>query len=245
MRVVGGTINLVVIVVQAGDVGTGELGDLAGRTADTAADIEDLHSLLDANAVGKIVLVTGDGLLERLAMGKAAEMERLSPSVLVQISGEIVVASQERSETSSTDNETQSRVHATYCLVKVAYSAVRACGPEVSDGANMSHSQVSQVLLLHVTYRTLLSSLVLGGLVVPVLEILVDGSLLRIVALGEHGGNATAGLGGLAMQGLVEGGVASFVLALESRTGGDHVEGLGSFRTDQGRKKYKERALSS
>jgi hypothetical protein len=227
-------------------VGTGELGDLAGRTADTAADIEDLHSLLDANAVGKIVLVTGDGLMERLAMGKAAEMERLSPSVLVQISGEIVVASQERSETSSADNETQSRVHATYCLVKVAYPAVRVCKPEVSDGRSqhMPHSQVSQVLS-SCTYRTLLSSLILGRLVVPVLEVLVDGSLLRIVALGEHGGNATTSLGGLAMQGLVEGGVASFVLALESRTGGDHVEILGSFRTDQGRKKYKERALKS
>lgn len=86
------------------------------------------------------------------------------------------------------------------------------------------------------TYRAFLRSLVFSGLVVPVLEVLVDSGLLRIVALGEHGGNATTSLGGFTMQGLVEGGIASLVLALEARTGGNHVEGLGGFRVDEGRR---------
>lgn len=70
-----GTLDLVIIVVEASDVASGELSDLAGRSADTAANIENLHSLLDANAVGQIVLVASDSLVERLALGEAAEVE--------------------------------------------------------------------------------------------------------------------------------------------------------------------------
>jgi hypothetical protein len=90
--VVGGTLDLVIVVVQTGNVSTGELGNLAGRAADTTTNVEDLHSLLDADAVGKIVLVTGNGLAERFAVGEAAEVERLAPAVFVQIGGEVVIA---------------------------------------------------------------------------------------------------------------------------------------------------------
>ena len=75
------------------------------------------------------------------------------------------------------------------------------------------------------TYSTLLSSLVLGRLVVPVLEVLVYSSLLGVTALGEHGSNTATGLGRLSVHGLVEGGITGVVLALEavgSRRG--HVE---------------------
>lgn len=87
-----GALDLVVVVVEAGDVGAGELGDLAGRAANAAADVEDLHALLDAHAVGEVVLVTGNGLVEGLADGEAAEVEGLAPAVLVQVGGEVVVA---------------------------------------------------------------------------------------------------------------------------------------------------------
>lgn len=70
-----GSVNLVVVVVEAGNVGAGELGDLAGRAANATANIEDFHALLDANAVRKIMFVTSNGLTERLAMREAAKVE--------------------------------------------------------------------------------------------------------------------------------------------------------------------------
>jgi hypothetical protein len=40
------------------------------------------------------VLVAGDGLVEGLAVGEAAEVEALAPAILVQIGGEVIVATQ-------------------------------------------------------------------------------------------------------------------------------------------------------
>jgi hypothetical protein len=65
---VGGSLDLVVVVVQTGDVSTCELGNLASGTTNTAADIENLHTLLDTNLVGKVVLMTGNGLVEGFAL---------------------------------------------------------------------------------------------------------------------------------------------------------------------------------
>lgn len=89
-----GTINLIIVVVEAGNVGSSELGDLARGATDTAADIKNLHAFLDAHAQRKVVFVASDGLVERLAGGKAAEMERLAPAVLVQVGGEVVITMQ-------------------------------------------------------------------------------------------------------------------------------------------------------
>ena len=41
--------------------------------------------------MGKVVLVASNGLVERLAIGVAGEVERLSPAVLVQVGCEVVV----------------------------------------------------------------------------------------------------------------------------------------------------------
>lgn len=90
--VVDRTVNLVVVVVQTGDVCAGELGDLSCGSADTAANIKDLHALLDANLVCKVVLMAGNGLVEGLADGETAEVERLAPSELVDVGGKVVVA---------------------------------------------------------------------------------------------------------------------------------------------------------
>ena len=75
------------------------------------------------------------------------------------------------------------------------------------------------------THSTLLSSLLLGRLVVPVLEVLVDSSPLGVTSFGEHGSDTATSLGRLSMHGLVEGGITGVILALEavgSRRG--HVE---------------------
>lgn len=67
LRVVDRTVDLVVVVVQTGDVCASELGDLSCGSTDTAANIKDLHALLDADLVCKIVFMAGNGLVEGLA----------------------------------------------------------------------------------------------------------------------------------------------------------------------------------
>ena len=41
--------------------------------------------------MGKVVLMTGNGLVEGLAVGVTGEVEGLAPAVLVQIGGQVVV----------------------------------------------------------------------------------------------------------------------------------------------------------
>lgn len=123
LGVVGSPLDLVVVVVETRDVSTGELGDLACRPANAAADIQHFHALLDADLVGKIMLVSGNGLIEAFSERVAAKMERLAPTVFVQIGGEIVVSGEEH----VSDSKQKSGESGSYCLVNVAYSAVRAC----------------------------------------------------------------------------------------------------------------------
>jgi hypothetical protein len=42
--------------------------------------------------VGKVVFMASDGLVEGFTVGEAAEVERASPSVFVEIGGKVVVA---------------------------------------------------------------------------------------------------------------------------------------------------------
>lgn len=92
VRVVGSAVDLVVVIVQTGDVSTSELDHLAGRTTDTTANIQNLHILRDTSLEGKVVLMAGNGLVERLTVGEAAEVEGRTPSVLVEVGGQVVVA---------------------------------------------------------------------------------------------------------------------------------------------------------
>jgi hypothetical protein len=89
--VVGGSLDLVVVVVETSDVCARELDNLSGRATNTTTDIEDLHVVLEVHDVGEVVLVTGNGLFEGLAVGETAEVERLTPTVLVKIGGQVVV----------------------------------------------------------------------------------------------------------------------------------------------------------
>jgi alpha-D-ribose 1-methylphosphonate 5-phosphate C-P lyase len=81
----GGTIDLVVVVVQTGYMGTAELDHLAGWATDTATNIQNLHAISETDLQGEVVLVAGDGLVEGLAIGEAAEVEGRTPAVLIEV----------------------------------------------------------------------------------------------------------------------------------------------------------------
>lgn len=91
LGVVCGTINLVVIVVETSDVCTRKLCNLSGGTSNTASNVQDSVAVLDPNLCGEVVLVTGNSLVETLTIGITAEVEGLSPAILVDVGGEIVV----------------------------------------------------------------------------------------------------------------------------------------------------------
>lgn len=86
------TLDLVSVVVQADDFHIGKTGDLAGRAADAAADVQDAHLALQSHAVGKVVLMAGDGLIKAFAGVVAGEVKVRAPSVLVQGGCTVVVA---------------------------------------------------------------------------------------------------------------------------------------------------------
>lgn len=90
--IVGGSVDLVVVVVKTGNMAASELRDFARRTTDTTSDVKNLHALRDADLMGEVVLMPGNSLVEWLAVGKAAEVEGLAPAILVQVGGEVVVA---------------------------------------------------------------------------------------------------------------------------------------------------------
>jgi hypothetical protein len=92
LRIPRRALNLVIIVVQTRNMRTRELGNFSRRPTNTAADIEDLVAVLDADFGGEVVLVAGDGLVEGLAVGKAAEVEGLAPAVFVEVGSEVIVA---------------------------------------------------------------------------------------------------------------------------------------------------------
>jgi len=85
------TLNLVIVVVETSNVGISELGNLSGRTTDTAPNIEHLHAGLDTDIHGQKVLMASNSLVKSLAGGVAAEVEGLAPAIFVQIGREIVV----------------------------------------------------------------------------------------------------------------------------------------------------------
>lgn len=73
--IVSGTVNLVVVIVEARNLSTGELCDFSSRAADATANIENLHAFLDVHAVGKVVLVASYGLAKRFTSREATKMK--------------------------------------------------------------------------------------------------------------------------------------------------------------------------
>ena len=80
------------------------------------------------------------------------------------------------------------------------------------------------------------SVLLADTLVVPVLEVLVDGSLLRVLVLAHHGREADLLGGGVAVHGLLEVGIAGMVLSFEGDGvgGGNHVEDVRVLKRTEG-----------
>jgi hypothetical protein len=87
----GGTLNLVIVVVETDDIDARELDNLTRRAADTAANIQYAHVVGEVHLVGQVVLVAGNGLVEGLAVRIAGKVEGLAPAVLVQVGGQVVV----------------------------------------------------------------------------------------------------------------------------------------------------------
>jgi hypothetical protein len=86
-----GTLNLVVVVVEANNVDAGELDNLSCRSSNTAPNIEDAHVVPQTHLMCEVVLVASNGLVERLSVGIATEVKALAPAILVQVSREVVV----------------------------------------------------------------------------------------------------------------------------------------------------------
>lgn len=91
LRISCGTFDLVIVVVQSSDVCAGELSNLSRRATNTASNIKNLVSILDTNLGSKIMFVAGNGLVEGFTVCESTEVERLSPTVLVEICSEVVV----------------------------------------------------------------------------------------------------------------------------------------------------------
>lgn len=83
--------NLEVVVVDTNDVHVREPGDFPRGTTNATADIEDTHAGLEVHLRGEVVLVTCERGEEGLALVEAGEVERLGPTVLVELSSTIVV----------------------------------------------------------------------------------------------------------------------------------------------------------
>ena len=186
LGVVCGALDLVVVVVQTNNIGTGELDHLSCRAADTTADIQNLHALLHAHDVGEVVLMTGDSLMERLAVGKSTEVEALTPAILVQVGREVVVMSGKSS---------------VLCLPRL-YRFVRS----------MARKRTDVQIYLSDFWRFVLGVFVIPVLEVLIHgRLLGIGSLSA-----QNGAKATLCLSRLAMQRLVECCIAAVVLGLES-----------------------------
>lgn len=74
-RVLGASLNLIVIVIKSHNIGTGKLCNLSSRTSYTTSYIEDSHSLLDAHHMSQVVFVTSNGLVKRFGKGVTTEVE--------------------------------------------------------------------------------------------------------------------------------------------------------------------------
>lgn len=114
-------LNLIVVVVEASNVGATEFADLTGWATNTTAYVENLHVVAYAHGVRKVMFMARNSLVESLAVCEAAEVERLSPSILVEVGAQIVITDARQLVGAPNCQESNS-----YCLVRVAYSAFRA-----------------------------------------------------------------------------------------------------------------------
>lgn len=87
----GCSLDLIIVVIQPGDVCASELGNLSSRSSNTTTDIKDFVSILDPNLGSEIVFVAGNCLVEGFTVCESAEVERLAPAIFVKIRSKVVV----------------------------------------------------------------------------------------------------------------------------------------------------------
>ena len=105
------------------------------------------------------MLVAGDGSVEGLASSETAKMERGTPAIFVKVRGQIVVATVRVSESS----------------IEVWIESI-GCGSLSSQSSIFVSSSLSRLLGFDG-----------GGLVIPMLEVLLDGGFLRESIFVPHG----------------------------------------------------------
>lgn len=73
--VASSTGDLVIVVVETGDMGAGEMTNLTGGSTNSTANVEDTVVRLDTHVGGKVVFVAGDSLVEGLARVESAKVK--------------------------------------------------------------------------------------------------------------------------------------------------------------------------
>ena len=81
------SLNLVFVQVQSRHIAPCKPSDFPCWASNTAAYIEHLHPLLDADTVCKVMFVACNCLVEWLLMTEATEMEALAPTIFVEVCG--------------------------------------------------------------------------------------------------------------------------------------------------------------
>ena len=85
------TFDLVGVVVDADDVGAREARDFAERPADAASEIDRAHARPQPEDVRKVVFVPRQGCRKALAGTPRREVKGATPTVFVEVRGEVVV----------------------------------------------------------------------------------------------------------------------------------------------------------
>jgi len=87
-----GAAELEFVVVQADDFYIRKTCYLSGGTTDATANVENTHPTAEGHLRGEIVFVASEGCGECLALVEAREVERLGPTVLIELRRAVVVA---------------------------------------------------------------------------------------------------------------------------------------------------------
>mmetsp|Transcript_35474 Transcript_35474/g.61305 ORF Transcript_35474/g.61305 Transcript_35474/m.61305 type:complete len:211 (-) Transcript_35474:72-704(-) len=89
-------VDLELVQSERGHVRRREAVDVPGRTANSAAAVENLGALVDPKLASKVVLVAKDRLAEGFVAETGGEVERGAPAPLVELGGKVIVRVHQR-----------------------------------------------------------------------------------------------------------------------------------------------------
>ena len=84
-------VDLIIIVVEPGDVHVRKSGNLPSRLPHPTAHVKHLHTLSEVHHVSEVVLMSSESLKKGLSRPEAAEMEGLGPAILVEVRRKVVI----------------------------------------------------------------------------------------------------------------------------------------------------------